>query len=137
MAKKVSLRARIKLDGDSYSDQAAKIEVKRTQAEVGVTTAGDDGKEKYIPGMEVSSLSVDWIFDGANVLDKFLWDKMDAREEVSFEAWQDTDTTADINPKFTGSFFVLEYLGISGAPGEARKQSVTYKVNGGLTRAEV
>jgi hypothetical protein len=135
MARQAVLNAALKLATVDYSASTGKLEVKSTAAEVSTTNMASGGAEEYVPGVFSGTLSVDWIFDSDNVLADALWTAHSTRAAVAFEAWQATTTTGATNPKYSGTIYILEYLGVMGAVGEARKQSATYKVSGTLSRA--
>jgi hypothetical protein len=135
MAKQAVLNAALKLSTVDYSASTGKIEVKSSAAEVATTNMASGGAEEYVPGVFTGTLSVDWILDSDNVLADALWTAHSTRAAVPFEAWQSTTTTGATNPKYSGTIYILEFLGVMGAVGEARKQSATYKISGAMTRA--
>ncbi len=136
MAKTVTLNAQLKLATVNYSSQVAKLEIKSVANEVDVTNMESGGSSEIIPGLFKGTLMVEWVFDDDRVLDLALWTAHQSRTPVAFEAWPDGVTTGSGNPKYTGNIYILEYQAMTGGPGDARRQSVTYPVQGAIARAE-
>ena len=124
----------VKVNSVDLSDHVQSASINRTFDELSVTAMGDSGN-KYVKGLESSSVSIDFLNDtatasvlptlqaawGTNVTVVFLQDKSAA--------------VSATNPLYTMTCLVNNLTDINGATGDLSMQSVTWNVSGTIAVA--
>jgi hypothetical protein len=124
----------VKVNSVDLSDHVQSASINRTFDELSVTAMGDSGN-KYVKGLESSSVSIDFLNDtatasvlptlqaayGTNVTVVFLQDK--------------TAAVSATNPLYTMTCLVNNLTDINGATGDLSMQSVTWNVSGTIAVA--
>jgi len=119
----------VKVNSVDLSDHVQSITLNRNFEELTVTAMGDSG-QKFVKGLEASSVSIDFINDtaAANVLATLqaAWGT-----NVTVVLLQDKATAVSAtNPLYTMTCLVNGTTDINGAVGDLGMQSVTWNVSG-------
>ncbi len=132
MARTVLTDAYIKIGSTDFSDLIASIEFSDEAEEISTTAFGDTGQRR-VGGLRDQSISLDFHvdFDPAEV-DATVGALVGGTVAIEFAPKGTAIGTA--NPKWSGSVLVTEW-GWGGAVGELATKSVTWPVDGVLTRA--
>jgi hypothetical protein len=131
MARTVLTDAYIKIGSTVFSDLIASIEFNDEAEEISTTAFGDTGQRR-VGGLRDQSISLDFHvdFDPAEV-DATIGALVGGTAAIEFAPKGTAIGTA--NPKWSGSVLVTEW-GWGGAVGELATKSVTWPVDGVLTR---
>ena len=110
------------------SDHVTAVTLNRTFEELPVTAMGDSG-QKYVAGLEASSITIDFLNDTATseVL-QTLQGVFGTNTTVTLK--QTSDATSATNPLYTMTCLVNNLTDINGAVGDLGMQSVTWNVSG-------
>jgi hypothetical protein len=133
MARKILTDVRVSIGGVDLSDHIASVEVASEREEIEITAFGDTARRR-VAGLEDSSISLDFHQDWAAA-------SVDATiaplvgSTAAFEIFPDGTALSATNPKYTGNVLITEWGGLNGAIGELATVSVTWPVDGVLTRA--
>jgi hypothetical protein len=124
----------VKVNSVDLSDHVQSITLNRNFEELTVTAMGDSG-QKFVKGLEASSVSIDFMNDTAtsNVLQTLqaAWGT-----NVTVVLLQDKATAVSAtNPLYTMTCLVNGTTDINGAVGDLGMQSVTWNVSGTVTVA--
>jgi len=124
----------VKVNSVDLSDHVQSITLNRNFEELTVTAMGDSG-QKFVKGLEASSVSIDFMNDTAtsNVLQTLqaAWGT-----NVTVVLLQDKATAVSAtNPLYTMTCLVNGTTDINGAVGDLGVQSVTWNVSGTVTVA--
>ena len=132
MARTVLTNAYIKIDTVDFSDLIASIEFSDEAEEISTTAFGDTGQRR-VGGLRDQSISLDFHvdFDPAEV-DATIGALVGGTAAIEFAPKGTAIGTA--NPKWSGSVLITEW-GWGGGVGELATKSVTWPVDGVLTRA--
>ena len=132
MARTVLTDAYIKIGSTDFSDLIASIEFNDESEEIETTAFGQTGRTR-VGGLRDQSISLDFHvdFDPAEV-DATVGALVGGTVAIEFAPKGTAIGTA--NPKWSGSVLVTEW-GWGGAVGELATKSVTWPVDGVLTRA--
>jgi len=119
----------VKVNSVDLSDHVQSITLNRVFEELAVTAMGDSG-QKFVKGLEASSVSIDFINDtaSANVLATLqaAWGT-----NVTVVLLQEKGTAVSAtNPLYTMTCLVNNITPINGAVGDLSTQSVTWNVSG-------
>lgn len=132
MARTVLTNAFVKIGAVDFSDLIASIEFSDEAEEITTTAFGDTGQRR-VGGLRDQSISLDFHvdFDPGEVDDVI---GALVGTVVAIEFSPKGDTVGADNPKFSGNVLVTEW-GFGGGVGELATVSVTWPVDGVLTRA--
>ena len=119
----------VKVNSVDLSDHVQSITLNRNFEELTVTAMGDSG-QKYVKGLEASSVTIDFMNDtaSANVLATLqaAWGT-----NVTVVLLQEKGTAVSAtNPLYTMTCLVNNTTDINGAVGDLGMQSVTWNVSG-------
>ena len=121
----------VKVNSVDLSDHVQSITLNRSFEELTVTAMGDSG-QKYVKGLEASSVTIDFLNDTAtaNVLQTLnsasVWGA-----NVTVVLLQEKGTAVSAtNPLYTMTCLVNNTTPINGAVGDIGTQSVTWNVSG-------
>jgi hypothetical protein len=131
MARTVLTNAHVKVAGVDFSDYIASIEFSDEAEEIETTAFGQTGRTR-VGGLRDQSISLDFHqnFDPSQV-DATIGALVGGTAAIEFLPKGSAVGTA--NPKWSGSVLVTEW-GFGGGVGELATISVTWPVNGVLTR---
>ena len=124
----------VKVNSVDLSDHVTSVTLNRSFNELSVTAMGDTG-EKFVKGLETSSVAISFLNDTAatNVLATLqgTWGT-----SVTVVLQQDKGTaTSATNPLYTMSCLINNTTDINGGVGDLGTQDVTWTVNGAVTVA--
>ena len=119
----------VKVNSVDLSDHVQSITLNRNFEELTVTAMGDSG-QKFVKGLEASSVSIDFMNDtaAANVLATLqaAWGT-----NVTVVLLQDKATAVSAtNPLYTMTCLINNTTDINGAVGDLSTQSLTFNVSG-------
>lgn len=119
----------VKVNSVDLSDHVQSVTLNRSFDELSVTAMGDSGN-KFVKGLESSSVSIDFLNDtaSANVLQTLqaAWGT-----NVTVVLIQEKGTAVSAtNPLYTMTCLVNNTTDINGATGDLGMQSVTWNVSG-------
>ena len=129
MAVFLNNKAGVKVNSVDLSDHVQSVTLNRSFDELSVTAMGDNGN-KFVKGLESSSVSIDFLNDtaSANVLQTLqaAWGT-----NVTVVLIQEKGTAVSAtNPLYTMTCLVNNTTDINGATGDLGMQSVTWNVSG-------
>ena len=115
------------------SAYVSSITLNRTVDEVEVTAMGDTG-HKYVAGLEANSITIDFFNDWATGK---VGQTLDAAfgTVVTVTVQPAAGVVSATNPKYTMSCLVNNITPVNGGVGDLATQSVTWNVNGAITKA--
>ena len=124
----------VKVNSVDLSDHVTSVTLNRSFNELAVTAMGDTG-EKYVKGLEPSSVSISFLNDtaSANVLATLqaAWGT-----SVTVVLLQEKGTAVSAtNPLYTMTCLINNTTDINGGVGDLGTQDVTWTVNGAVTVA--
>jgi hypothetical protein len=124
----------VKVNSVDLSDHVTSVTLNRSFNELSVTAMGDTG-EKFVKGLETSSVAISFLNDtaAANVLATLqaTWGT-----SVTVVLQQDKGTaTSATNPLYTMTCLINNTTDINGGVGDLGTQDVTWTVNGAVTVA--
>lgn len=124
----------VKVNSVDLSDHVTSVTLNRSFNELAVTAMGDTG-EKYVKGLETSSVSISFLNDtaSANVLATLqaAWGT-----SVTVVLLQDKGTAVGAtNPLYTMTCLINNTTDINGGVGDLGTQDVTWTVNGAVAVA--
>jgi hypothetical protein len=124
----------VKVNSVDLSDHVTSVTLNRSFNELAVTAMGDTG-EKYVKGLETSSVSISFLNDtaSANVLATLqaAWGT-----SVTVVLLQEKGTAVSAtNPLYTMTCLVNNTTDINGGVGDLGTQDVTWTVNGAVAVA--
>lgn len=124
----------VKVNSVDLSDHVTSVTLNRSFNELAVTAMGDTG-EKYVKGLETSSVSISFLNDtaSANVLATLqaAWGT-----SVTVVLLQDKGTAVSAtNPLYTMTCLINNTTDINGGVGDLGTQDVTWTVNGAVAVA--
>jgi len=124
----------VKVNSVDLSDHVTAVTLNRSFEELTVTAMGDTG-QKYVKGLEASSVSISFLNDtaSANVLATLqaAWGT-----NVTVVLLQDKGTAVSAtNPLYTFTALVNNTTDINGAVGDLGTQDVTWNVSGSVAVA--
>lgn len=131
MGRTVLTNAYIKIGSVDFSDYIASIEFSDEAEEVSTTAFGDTGQRR-VGGLRDQSVSLDFHVDfDPGAVDAVIGALVGTSVAIEFAPKGTAIGTA--NPEFSGNVLVTEW-GWGGAVGELATKSVTWPVDGVLTR---
>jgi hypothetical protein len=124
----------VKVNSVDLSDHVTSVTLNRSFNELSVTAMGDTG-EKFVKGLETSSVAISFLNDtaSANVLATLqaAWGT-----SVTVVLLQDKGTAVGAtNPLYTMTCLINNTTDINGGVGDLGTQDVTWTVNGAVTVA--
>ena len=124
----------VKVNSVDLSDHVTAVTLNRSFNELAVTAMGDTG-EKFVKGLETSSVSISFLNDtaSANVLATLqaAWGT-----SVTVVLLQDKGTAVSAtNPPYTMTCLINNTTDINGGVGDLGTQDVTWTVNGAVAVA--
>jgi hypothetical protein len=124
----------VKVNSVDLSDHVTSVTLNRSFNELSVTAMGDTG-EKFVKGLETSSVAISFLNDtaSANVLATLqaTWGT-----SVTVVLLQEKGTTVGAtNPLYTMTCLINNTTDINGGVGDLGTQDVTWTVNGAVTVA--
>jgi hypothetical protein len=124
----------VKVNSVDLSDHVTAITLNRSFEELTVTAMGDSG-QKYVKGLEASSVSISFLNDTAS--SKTLATLQAAwGTNVTCVLLQDKDSAVSAtNPLYTFTALVNNTTDINGAVGDLGVQDVTWNISGTITVA--
>lgn len=134
MAKVVLVNCFVEVDSVDMSCYARNVEVTLSKAEVEANTfCGQD----ILPGLEESGISVGFVQDfAAAAVDATLFPLWDTEATFTVVIRPDKDNPVSAtNPEYSATCRLLEYMPLSGGPGDLSETSVEFKVIGAMSRA--
>jgi hypothetical protein len=112
------------------SNLVSSVTINRSFEELTVTAMGDSG-QRYVKGLEASSISIDFFNDPesaktlATLNSNSVWGN-----NVTVTAKQSSAITSPTNPLYTMTCLINNTTPINGAVGDLSTQSVTWNVSG-------
>lgn len=133
MAVYLSNGVSVTLGSVDLSAYVSSVTLNRNYDELEVTAMGDTG-HKYVAGLEASSVTIDFFNDWAT--DK-VGQKLDSLlgTSAALVLKPASGAVSATNPSYTMNVLVNNITPINGAVGDLATQSVTWNVNGSITKA--
>lgn len=136
MGKLVVRTTRVKLGAVGYEAQikAATLSAKATELEA--SNLESDGWKEVEVGLRNATLTLDLVKDAdLSGLDAAMWTAFESGADVALEMLPADAAVSTTNPKWTGAIKIMEWSPISGGVGQLAGGSISFPVNGKLTRA--
>jgi hypothetical protein len=133
MPKFIATDYAVTINGTNFSTSLASVELP-IEVETQDTTAFGATFRTSIAGLQTGSITLEFHQDfGAAAIDSVLYPLLGTNATVTVRP-AGTVTSAT-NPAFTGNFLVTQYSPFSSTIGDLATLSVTWPLNGALTRA--
>lgn len=133
MAKFVATDYKITINGTNLSSSLASVELPIEIEEQDTTSFGSEWRTR-IAGLKSGSITLEFHQDfGAAAIDATLWPLLGTNGTVVVTPTSGTVTAT--NPSYTGQFLVTQYSPFASTVGDLATLSVSWPLNGALTRA--
>ena len=133
MPKFVATDYNITINGTNFSSSLASVELPIEVEEQETTAFGSTWRTR-IAGLQTGSITLEFHQDfDAAAIDTVIWPLLGTNATVTVRP-NGTVTSAS-NPAFTGTYLVTQYSPFNSTVGDLATLSVTWPLNGALTRA--
>lgn len=133
MAKFVATDYKITINGTDFSTSLASVELP-IEVEEQDTTAFGSAWRSRIAGLKSGSITLEFHQDfGASAIDATLWPLLSTSATVTVKPT--SATVSATNPTYSGEFLVTQYTPFASTVGDLATLSVSWPLNGALTRA--
>jgi hypothetical protein len=133
LAKFIATDYKVTINGTNFSTSLASVEMPVEVDEQETTAFGASWRTR-IAGLKSGSITLEFHQDfGAGAIDTVLWPLLGTNATVSVSPT--SSTVSATNPTFTGEFLVTQYTPYASTVGDLATLSVTWPLNGALTRA--
>jgi len=133
VAKFVATDYKITINGTNLSTSLASVELPIEIEEQDTTSFGSEWRSR-IAGLKSGSITLEFHQDfGAGAIDSLLWPLLGTNGTVVVSPT--SATVSATNPSFTGQFLVTQYSPFASTVGDLATLSVTWPLNGALSRA--
>jgi hypothetical protein len=133
LAKFIATDYKVTINGTNFSTSLASVELPVEVDEQETTAFGASWRTR-IAGLKSGSITLEFHQDfGAAAIDATLWPLLGTNATVSVSPT--SSTVSATNPTFTGEFLVTQYTPYASTVGDLATLSVTWPLNGALTRA--
>jgi predicted secreted protein len=133
VAKFVATDYKITINGTNLSSSLASVELPIEIEEQDTTSFGSEWRTR-IAGLKSGSITLEFHQDfGAAAIDATLWPLLGTNGTVVVTPTSGTVTAT--NPSYTGQFLVTQYSPFASTVGDLATLSVSWPLNGALTRA--
>jgi hypothetical protein len=133
LAKFIATDYKVTINGTNFSTSLASVELPVEVDEQETTAFGASWRTR-IAGLKSGSITLEFHQDfGAGAIDTVLWPLLGTNATVSVSPT--SSTVSATNPTFTGEFLVTQYTPYASTVGDLATLSVTWPLNGALTRA--
>jgi hypothetical protein len=124
---------KVTINGTNFSSSLASVELPIEVEEQDTTAFGAEFRTR-IAGLKTGSITLEFHQDfGAAAIDSVLYPLLGTNATVTVSPT--SATVSATNPSFTGNFLVTQYSPFSSTIGDLATLSVTWPLNGPLTRA--
>ena len=135
MPKFIATDYKVTINGTNFSTSLASVELP-IEVETQDTTAFGATFRTSIAGLQTVSITLEFHQDfGVAAIDSVLYPLLGTNATVSVSPT--AGTVSGTNPTFSGNFLVTQYSPFSSTIGDLATLSVTWPLNGALTRATV
>ena len=133
MAKFVATDYKITINGTNLSTSLASVELPIEIEEQDTTSFGSEWRSR-IAGLKSGSITLEFHQDfGVGAIDNLLWPLLGTNGTVVVSPTSATVSAS--NPSFSGQFLITQYSPFASTVGDLATLSVTWPLNGALTRA--
>lgn len=133
MAKFVATDYKITINGTNLSTSLASVELPIEIEEQETTSFGSEWRTR-IAGLKSGSITLEFHQDfGVGAIDNLLWPLLGTNGTVVVSPTSATVSAS--NPSFSGQFLVTQYSPFASTVGDLATLSVSWPLNGALTRA--
>lgn len=133
MAKFVATDYKITINGTNLSSSLASVELPIEIEEQDTTSFGSEWRTR-IAGLKSGSITLEFHQDfGVGAIDNLLWPLLGTNGTVVVSPTSATVSAS--NPSFSGQFLVTQYSPFASTVGDLATLSVSWPLNGALTRA--
>ncbi len=133
MAKFIATDYKVTINGTNFSTSLASVELPVEIDEQEVTAFGSSWRTR-IAGLKSGSITLEFHQDfGAASIDATLWPLLGTNATVSVTPT--SSTVSATNPTYSGEFLVTQYTPYASTVGDLATLSVTWPLNGALSRA--
>lgn len=133
MAKFIATDYKVTINGTNFSTSLASVELPVEIDEQETTAFGSSWRTR-IAGLKSGSITLEFHQDfGASSIDATLWPLLGTNATVSVTPTSSTVSAS--NPTYSGEFLVTQYTPYASTVGDLATLSVTWPLNGALTRA--
>ena len=133
MSKFIATDYKVEINGTNFSTSLASVELPIEVEEQDTTAFGAEFRTR-IAGLKTGSITLEFHQDfGAAAIDSVLYPLLGTNATVTVSPT--SATVSATNPTFSGEFLVTQYSPFSSTIGDLATLSVTWPLNGALTRA--
>ena len=133
MSKFIATDYKVEINGTNFSTSLASVELPIEVEEQDTTAFGAEFRTR-IAGLKTGSITLEFHQDfGAAAIDSVLYPLLGTNATVSVSPT--SATVSATNPTFSGEFLVTQYSPFSSTIGDLATLSVSWPLNGALTRA--
>lgn len=135
----VLTNAFVSIDGTDFSDHVTSLTINQNVDSVETTTMGSAGARTRTGGLKDNSVTIEFNQDfSSSELEATInavGSTWVGKNDVTIVARPDGGAVSVTNPSYTFDVLVSEWTPINGAVGELATVSVTWPVNGAITKA--
>lgn len=135
----VLTNAFVSIDGTDFSDHVTSLTINQNVDSVETTTMGSAGARTRTGGLKDNSVTIEFNQDfSSSELEatvNAVGSTWVGKNDVTIVARPDGGAVSVTNPSYTFDVLVSEWTPINGAVGELATVSVTWPVNGAITKA--
>lgn len=135
----VLTNAYVSIDGTDFSDHVTSLTINQNVDSVETTTMGSAGARTRTGGLKDNSVTIEFNQDfSSSELEatvNAVGSTWVGKNDVTIVARPDGGAVSVTNPSYTFDVLVSEWTPINGAVGELATVSVTWPVNGAITKA--
>ena len=133
MSKFIATDYKVEINGTNFSTSLASVELPIEVEEQDTTAFGAEFRTR-IAGLKTGSITLEFHQDfGAAAIDSVLYPLLGTNATVTVSPT--SATVSATNPTFSGEFLVTQYSPFSSTIGDLATLSVSWPLNGALTRA--
>jgi hypothetical protein len=133
LSKFIATDYKVTINGTNFSTSLASVELPIEVEEQDTTAFGAEFRTR-IAGLKTGSITLEFHQDfGAAAIDSVLYPLLGTNATVTVSPTSATVSAS--NPSFSGNFLVTQYSPFSSTIGDLATLSVTWPLNGPLTRA--
>ena len=133
MSKFIATDYKVEINGTNFSTSLASVELPIEVEEQDTTAFGAEFRTR-IAGLKTGCITLEYHQDfGAAAIDSVLYPLLGTNATVTVSPT--SATVSATNPTFSGEFLVTQYSPFSSTIGDLATLSVTWPLNGALTRA--
>jgi hypothetical protein len=136
MSKAIASDIKVVVNGSTLSNWAFKVDVPLQKEKVEVSGFNSTASREFLPGQSTEEFIVSFRQDfGSSAVDQTLWPLYNTSTAFVVSCNPTSATASATNPTYSGTCNLYEYHPLDADLGNASETTVTFAINGGVTRA--